>query len=172
LKIAFDEHVPQALAKAFKALQGEEGMLHVNIVSARDYAVPKAKSDVPWLQRFAKAKGQVIISGDAKMRGRLHERKALVDAGFIVFFLARRWNQADSYTKSAMLMRWWPIILRKAESAHAGQCFELPFSWKTIEMREVTPPGAGRRKPGPKKNANMRQAQIDSKEATTTIEQE
>jgi hypothetical protein len=90
LKIAFDEHIPQAIAEAFKALQGENAILRCEIVSARDYAVPRAESDVPWLQRFAADGGKVVISGDAKMRGKLHEQRALAAAGFVVIFLARR----------------------------------------------------------------------------------
>lgn len=42
MKVAFDEHVPIILAQAFKALDGEEKILRVEIVSARDYAVPNS----------------------------------------------------------------------------------------------------------------------------------
>jgi hypothetical protein len=141
LKIAFDEHIPQKLANAFKALDGEEGMLRVEIVSARDYPIPKGAGDVPWIQQFAEDDGKIIISGDAKMRGKLHEQQALSQAGLVVFFLARRWNNANYYDKSSMLMRWWPQILKKAAAARAGNFFEIPFDFDTDKpMRDVTPP--------------------------------
>ena len=109
-------------------------MLRAEIVSARQYATPKAKSDVPWLEKFAKDGGKVVISGDVKMRGKLHEQKALLDAGFIVFFFARKWNQFDSFIKTAMLLKWWRVILSKIESATPGKFFEIPFSWHGIEF--------------------------------------
>lgn len=152
MKIALDENVPPHVAKALKALAGERVLARVQIVSARKYALPKAASDVPWLQKFAKSGGKVVVSGDAKMRGRLHEQKALSDAGFIVFFMARSWNQMSSHEKVAMLIRWWPIIVAKALSAKPGQFFELPNSWTAAEMKEVTPPKGLRGKPGKQSN--------------------
>jgi hypothetical protein len=142
LKIAFDEHVPIDIAKALKALGGDRKLLRVSIVSARDYATSmRATSDVPWLQKFAKAGGKVVVSGDAKMRGRLHEQRALCEAGFMVFFLERKWNQLRSYDKCAMIIRWWPEILLKIEASQPGQFFQVPCTWNTTAMKEVTPPG-------------------------------
>lgn len=140
MKVAFDEHIPKDVAKALKVLAGDNGILRAAIYSARRYAVPRAQSDVPWLEKFARSGGQVVISGDARMRGKLHEQRALSAAGFIVFFLARQWNQMKSHDKCAMLIRWWPIILVKMSEAKPGQFFEIPHSWSDVEMREVTPP--------------------------------
>jgi len=140
LKIAFDEHVPRDVAQSLKAFGGDRKLLRVDICSARDYSVPKAKSDVPWLERFAMDGGRAIVSGDAKMRGKLHERKALTDAGFIVFFLARAWNEMGGHAKCAMLILWWPFILAKLATARKGQFFEIPCSFTPGEMKEVSPP--------------------------------
>jgi len=164
LKIAFDEHVAPKLAEAISALGGDTGMLRVEIVSARSYAIPHAGSDVPWLEKFAKDGGKVIISGDAKMRSKLHEQKALIDAGFVVIFFARRWNNANTYTKTAMLIKWWPVILSVLESSAPGQCFEIPFSWRGASLKEITPPGAKRRKPG----AKQKQKRADEEKETNT----
>lgn len=150
MRIAFDENVAPKLAAAIEALSGEAGMLRVEIVSARKYAPARAASDVPWLEQFAKDGGKVVISGDARMRGKLHEQKALVDAGFIVIFFARPWNQMNAYSKTAMLIKWWPFILATIESAAPCQCFEIPCSWRGNKLKEVTPPGGRRKKPGAK----------------------
>lgn len=165
MRVAFDEHVAPKLADAIKALSGEQGMLRVEIVSAREYAVPRAKSDVPWLEQFARDGGKVVVSGDARMRGKLHEQAALVAAGFIVIFFHRRWNQANTYTKTAMLIRWWPYVLAVLESAAPGQCYEIPFSWRGTQLREVTPPGARRRKPGAKrKQAKSQESNVPTED--------
>lgn len=140
LKVALDEHVPNDVARALKALSGDDRLLRVQIISARKYAVPSASSDVPWLQRFAKAGGRVIVSGDFRMRSKLHEQRALCEAGFIVFFMARAWNQMRCHEKCAMLIRWWPHILDRIAAATPGQFFELPHQWTGTNMREVTPP--------------------------------
>lgn len=159
MKVAFDEHVPKDVARALEALSGENRLLRVTLHSARSYAVPRAPSDVPWLEEFAKAGGKVVVSGDAKMRGKLHEQRALSTAGFVVFFLARPWNQMKCHEKCAMLIRWWPLILEKIEAAQPGQFFEIPHSWNSTTMREVTPPSHLRKKPGRKKEANDDQAE-------------
>lgn len=149
MKIALDEHISKALVEALTALSGETGMLQVELVSARNYAVPKASSDVPWIEKFKADGGTVVVSGDAKMRGKLHEQKALSDAGFIVFFPARRWNQFNGLAKTAFLILWWQAILQTAETSKSGQFFEIPLTNRICAMREVTPPK--RRKPGRKK---------------------
>ena len=138
------------------ALSGENKMLRVELVSAKRYisrnadgSAVKAKSDVPWLQRFSDDGGEVIISGDARMRGKLLEQKALSDAGFIVFFPARQWNQLPVHAKAAMLIRCWPLILEYTQRSAKGKFYELPMSWNPTQMREVTPPK--RKKPGRKR---------------------
>lgn len=151
MKIALDEHISKALVEALTALSGETGMLQVELVSARNYAVPKASSDVPWIEKFKADGGTVVVSGDAKMRGKLHEQKALSDAGFIVFFPARRWNQFNGLAKTAFLILWWQAILQTAETSKPGQFFEIPLTNRICPMREVTPPK--RQKPGRKKTS-------------------
>lgn len=140
LKVALDEHVPNDVARALRALSGSDRLLRVSIVSARQYAVPSAASDVPWLRRFAARGGNVVVSGDYRMRSRLHEQQALCEAGFIVFFMARAWNQMRCHEKCAMLIRWWPHILEKAQASRPGQFFELRHVWTGSDMRDVTPP--------------------------------
>ena len=139
MKIAFDENIPPVLVKVFCALAREGNILKADIVSAREYAVPAAKSDVPWLEAFAKDGGKVVISGDKGMRSNLHEQQALRDAGFLVFFFEPRWNQQDPFTKSAILLKWWPAIQRAIrKTKKAGQFFEIPFAWNTDELKVVT----------------------------------
>jgi hypothetical protein len=153
LKIALDEHIGDAIVEALTALSGADKMLRAELVSARKYSESiKATSDVPWIERFKQDGGSVIVSGDARMRGKLHEQKALSDAGFIVFFPARPWNNLKVYSKTAMLIRWWPFILEKARSSGLGRFYEVPISWSGTSFKEVTPPK--RKKPGRKKVAD------------------
>jgi hypothetical protein len=132
------------------ALSGEDRMLRADLVSARKYSGGiKAISDVPWIEKFRLDGGTVIVSGDARMRGKLHEQQALSDAGFVVFFPARRWNNFKVYSKTALLIQWWPLILACARTSEPGKFFEIPMAWTGEVLKEVTPPK--RKKPGRKK---------------------
>lgn len=94
MKIAFDAHVPYPVAKAIRAIsterkirrpfaRTERELPEVTIVIYFDYEPQSAdhdyiaKSDVPWLERFAKDGGQAIISGDSKMLRKPFELSAL-----------------------------------------------------------------------------------------------
>jgi hypothetical protein len=87
------------------------------------------------------------------MRGNLAEQAALREAGFITFFFEPRWNNQGPFVKSAVLLKWWPVIQETIATAKPGQFFEIPFNWQSSSLVEVTPPQP-RRKPGrPKKTA-------------------
>jgi hypothetical protein len=127
------------LAKTFIALASEGRIRRVTqgliLQKAADYAPsPKdsdfvAKSDVPWLDRFAAAGGYAIISGDLKMRERLHERLALSHHGFVVIFFDPRWNQSNFFRKTALMVFWWEEIVLKIKSADKGTFWIVPSKW-------------------------------------------
>lgn len=149
MKIAFDEHFPPALVKVFKTLASEGHVLRAAICFAKDYAAPPAKNDVPWLEKFKADGGDVVITGDTRMRKRVIERKALSELGLITITFSGAWGQADWFTKSAMLLKWWPHIQDQITSAKPGQCFEVPFSWSGNKLKEISL-AAKHRKPGRK----------------------
>lgn len=153
MKIAFDEHVPPLLVTMFAALSSDEKVLAAEFVSARHYGIPNAKSDVPWLERFAADGGRVVISGDKRMRGDLFEQAALQAAGFVTFFFAPRWNDQTPWDRAANLVKWWPHIEQKIRTASPGEMFEIPYAFQGSELRNVTPPApAARKKPGRRKS--------------------
>lgn len=139
LKVAFDEHVPTALAKAFIAFSKEKmiGRISKGIIweKAEDYA-PKPsdkdyirKSDVPWLDRFAAAGGHAVVSGDVKMRSRPHEKLALYNHGFVVVFFEPQWAQWSGLRKSALMLHWWDEITTKIRNADRGTFWVVPCAW-------------------------------------------
>jgi len=144
VKIAFDEHIPPTLVKAVQALAEESGPITAKIVTAKDYVQPgdPKGDDTPWVQRFAVDGGKVIVSGDRQMRARLHERKALSDAGITVVFFSSTWSQKNAFVKCAMLLNWWPKIWECVNNAKPGECFEIPFQWNWTELRRMELPTA------------------------------
>ena len=91
MKVALDENIPLGIVTAFRALAKEGTIKGFEFVSAREYSEDHEKDDVPWIKRFAADGGRIIVSGDKRMRARLHERDALASAGMIVFFFTSAW---------------------------------------------------------------------------------
>jgi hypothetical protein len=105
------------------------------IESARDYTPLPGdhdylpSNDVPWIKRFSRAGGKVIISGNTRMRSQPHERLALVEEGMTVFFFERQWSNWKFCRKCALLMHWWPKIAAKAKRAGPATFWAIPSSW-------------------------------------------
>ncbi len=137
MKVALDENIPLGIVRAFQALAGERTIRGYQFVSARDYSENGDESDVPWIRRFAADGGRVVISGDKRMRARVHERDALASAGMIVFYFTAAWSKSSDMTKSSMLLRWWDMIAEYIKNGKPGDCWEIPFQWSVKEMRDV-----------------------------------
>lgn len=140
MKLAFDEHLPPAMASVFRGLANSRGIQRLcpdlAIVAAKDYApAPEdvdyiKRNDAPWVRRFAADGGDVIVSGDNKMQTKLAERDALIGASMVVFFFAPAWNNMPFCDKCAMLLRWWPTLLETAARAPRPSFWRVPAVWK------------------------------------------
>lgn len=149
MKIAFDENIPIAMVRVFQTFAKERRFKHLSgghsIESAQDYA-PKPgdtdyepKNDVPWIKRFAEAGGQVIISGNTKMRRTPHERLALVEAGMVVVFFENQWSQWKFFRKCALLLNWWPTIIKQLKTAKPKTFLCVPSAWpEKGKLRQVS----------------------------------
>jgi hypothetical protein len=150
LKVAFDEHVPTALAKVFISLAKERPIRRVSegliFEQAADYAPSTGdrdyvkKSDVPWLDRFAAAGGHAVISGDTKMRERVHERLALYNNGFVVIFFEAQWGSWNFFRKTALMVHWWEEITHKIKHTDKGTFWAVPSAWPTTtgQLRNIS----------------------------------
>lgn len=139
MKIAFDENLPIQMVRVFQAFASEKQLKKLtgdfDVTSAKEYT-PKPgdadytpKNDVPWLKRFAEDGGKIVISGDTKMRYVPHERKALIDHGFVVIFFEGQWSKWTFFPKCALLLHWWPVVAKKIKSARPG-FWTIPCNWK------------------------------------------
>ena len=143
MKIAFDEHVAPAIVRVFQVLSEEGFLLGYEFVSAgtyHDHANDPRNDDRPWLRRFADDGGRIILSGDRKMRARPHERAALKEAGFVVFFFGPAWDELDKLSRAATIMRWWATVEEKVKSAPAGSFWQVPCGWRLTELSDVSGP--------------------------------
>lgn len=122
----------------------ERGLI---LKSARDYA-PKpgehdfaARSDAPWIKRFAQDGGEIIISGDRKMNERPHERLALIETGLVVVFFGTKWAGWKFNRQSALIVTHWPAIVRTVRRAPRPSFWRVPTTWDEIESLESVPHG-------------------------------
>jgi hypothetical protein len=145
VKIAFDENMPMAMVRFFENFATERQLRKLtgnfDIESAKKYTPSPsdedyvAKNDVPWIKRFAKSGGRVIISG--KMRSVPHERLALVESGMVTIFFEARWNNWNFFDKCAHLVHWWPVIDKKVRRAPKGSFWAVPLNWTASDKGKL-----------------------------------
>lgn len=130
MKVAFDEHVPAAIARALESFANEQKFKSLTgglqVERAQDYA-PKPSDldylenkDAPWIKRYSKSGGQIIISGDTNMMTQPHERLALLEEGMIVVFFGKKWSSWQFFRKCALILCWWPKIVTTVKKAERG----------------------------------------------------
>jgi len=142
LRVVFDENVPAAMVRIFGHFNNEKALQRyvkgIALHRAQEfYPHPNdpdylPRNDAPWIRRYAKAGGRVIISGDAKMQTVPHERLALVQEGMTVVFFPGVWSGWKICRKSALLMHWWPSISSLVKKPIPG-FFVVPNAWPDDE---------------------------------------
>ncbi|MGD1035771.1 MAG: hypothetical protein ABR878_00960 [Roseiarcus sp.] len=139
MKVALDEHVPIALVKVFQTFASERRFRKLTgsfeIYSAKEFTPAPgdpdyvAGSDSPWIKRFYKAGGRVIISGNTEMRSVPHERLALIECGMLVIFFETKWNSWGFFDKCGHFLHWWPKIAGKVRTGKKGTFWAVPSNW-------------------------------------------
>lgn len=144
MKIALDEHIAPTVADAIIALLEDGRHGSIEVVRAKDYVEAPASSDTPWLRKFAKDGGSIVITGDKRMRTRPHEAEALSELGLITFFAPTSWNHMPFMIRASYLLLWWESIIESAKDAKRGTCWQLPDNWnagsakiKKVRLKEV-----------------------------------
>jgi hypothetical protein len=95
------------------------------------------RSDAPWVRRFAKSGGKIIISGNTRMKTNHHERKAFVEEGLVVVFFERSWNQWGYFHKCSLLLHWWPMLVKQIKAAKPGSFWHIPAMWPKTESARL-----------------------------------
>ena len=153
MKIAFDENMPATLVRVFQALAKEHGFrrhfMNVEIVSSKDYSPSLgdpdfvSKSDVPWLVRYKRDGGRIVVSGDTKMPDVPQELRAIVDGGLVAFFFPNQWNKWKFPRKSALILVWLERIIEEARASRPGSLYRIPHNWSPdaafLRINEPTP---------------------------------
>jgi hypothetical protein len=138
-----------ALVRVFETFTSERNSKRIigNFVieSAKKYTPSSTdsdyepKNDVPWIRRFYKAGGRIIISGNTEMLSKPHERLALIECGMLVIFFQEKWNNWGFFNKCAHLMHWWPLIAAKARRGKKGTFWYVPLNWAAQDKGKLRP---------------------------------
>lgn len=125
MKVLLDENLPPRLAQVLRLLAAPDDHL---IVHLRE-RFPAATTDVEWLSALAGDPTWAVLTNDQRLRGRPHEIAAWRRAGLVGVVLPSRFNQADLWEKCAILVRWWPFVVRALEAAPPGAMLAIPAGW-------------------------------------------
>lgn len=126
------------MVRVFQTLAQHGDALSAEIVTAKNYKPASERGDENWVVRFANDGGQIVLSGDVHLRSRVHERAALAQVGLIAYCFEPKWGQLGFFSKSAMVLHWWPKIRSHMGTANQGTCWEIPFTWNHTDLKDVS----------------------------------
>lgn len=139
MKVAFDEHVARGLVHVFNTLGEDKHLIKHTFHAAGDYAIDIDNGDdAPWMRRFADDGGQVVITGDIRIRKLLHQQKAYMECGLLLYMFPPVWSNYITLEKSAFLLKWWRRLSIHMAEAKRPSCWQMPAHWTGGELKDVT----------------------------------
>lgn len=131
IKVAIDCDVSRRWVSVLTSAYGDRGYEFVHV---RDL-VPARHEDEHWANAFVRFGGNVTISGDVGIAKKPHKQVAFIDNGLACFFLQPPWSAAPGKVKLAHLVYWWPAIEDKISQGAEGQCWQVPFEYRSQILR-------------------------------------
>ena len=130
MKLALDENLPPALARAIHALmQPDDGQ-------------PDDGEATSIPERFGRGiaalhaeGGWSVLTTDRKLRTRPHERAALERSELLVFILAPGWNQEEYWRKAAGVIRWLPSMIDALPIHKPPALLSVPHRWTPAPIK-------------------------------------
>lgn len=131
IKVAIDCDVSRRWVSVLTSAYGDRGY---EFVYVRDL-VPAKHEDEHWANVFVRIGGTATISGDSAIAKKPHKQVAFIDNGLACFFLQPPWSAAPGRVKLAHLVYWWPAIEEKITQDARGQCWQVPFEFRSQVLR-------------------------------------
>jgi hypothetical protein len=126
-----DEHLSPKIIRAVGEIALRRGWRHDNVVGS-DLC---NREDEDWIEAFAKAGGNAILSADRAMLRRPTLTKKISDLNLIGIYLPAEWAEARRHYQAAHILFWWPKIERIIETSTAGSAWIVPKGFNTGELR-------------------------------------
>lgn len=131
MKFLLDEHMPAALAEALAVLSRDEGFE----VQHLRRKFPARTDDCSWLTELGAEGGWAFVTIDRHILSRPAEYRALLASGLTGFFLANQWNQTKLWDRAALLIAWWPTIVKANQDYGQGHHFDVPYAKNPKDLR-------------------------------------
>ncbi len=131
MKLALDENLPPSVAQAVHALLHPENGLAISIPER----FGRGFTDTGWMTALGEEDGWAVVTADRKLRTRPHEKRALLDAGLIVFVLAPGWNQEPYWPKAAGIIRWMPSMIAAVTAFKPPALLSIPHTFTPATIR-------------------------------------
>ena len=108
----FDRCCPVKLAAVIQAFEDD----HIIRYYSEDTRFQEDTDDTVWLKALGEDNlGWVVVSMDARILKRPHEKQALLQAELPYFLLGSAWMQMPMHDKCWKLLKVWPEIVRTAK---------------------------------------------------------
>lgn len=122
MKIRADEHVSPKIIRALRdlVLNPAWELSHVREMHGTRTA------DETWVAQFAADGGRGIITADATMLKRPHQRRAIQSSGVAGVVLPRAWAMARRHIQASALLFHWPQIEDVLATAAPGEFWRMP----------------------------------------------
>jgi len=79
--------------------------------------------------------GWAVVTADRKIRTQPLEKKALLDAGLIVFVLAPGWNQEPYWPKVTGIIRWVPSMIEAVVAYKPPALLSIPHKFTPATIK-------------------------------------
>lgn len=122
MKLALDENLPPALARAIHELLLPFG----GEASCIPERFGRGVADRDWIAALRDEGGWAVLTLDRKLRTRPHERLALEQSGLVVFILAAGWAKESFWPKTTGIICWLPRMLEAIEVYRAPVLLAVP----------------------------------------------
>ncbi|TIN98294.1 MAG: hypothetical protein E5Y03_25025 [Mesorhizobium sp.] len=126
-----DEHLSPKIIRAVCEVALRKGW-RLDKVTGSDLC---SREDEDWIEAFAGAGGNAILSADRAMLRRPTLMKKISDLKLIGIYLPSEWAEARRQYQAAHILYWWPKIEQTIETSAPGSAWIVPKGFNSGELR-------------------------------------
>jgi hypothetical protein len=125
VKIRADEHVSPEIVQAINKLAiGSDHTLDSVFTAGH-----RGLDDVPWVTKFAREGGKVILSADTDFHKKPHQIAAVHELGLMVVELPSRWANSRCRLQASHILYWWEAIEQAIGSGNPSDFLRVPWGF-------------------------------------------
>jgi hypothetical protein len=128
VKLLIDHNISPYIARALAAIAEPD---RHEVKAKRDkFDTSVSIPDTEWLSVLGHEGGWAFLSDDHRIYRNPQERRAMLAARVIGFFLEPRWRKRDvtEYERAARLILWLPRLAQQCDNVAPPAAYKLPFS--------------------------------------------